>query len=620
VSFRHVLAERAVYEAVAAPQRRLMHRRSGGLLERRSPQPIAQLTRHYREATEWAKWQAYAEQATDFALAAGDESTAAGLILDLLAGADLPAVAVVRLAKKVPFAVFPAARFDDLIRALRAALDGGQLSERDEADVRLMLGRALIATDNREPGRSELERAIPGLAHDPVEAVHAMLLLGLPNATTLPAWRHRQWLQRAAEVTAPMRRADQINLTVTRATALLMLGDETGWDVAAGIPGDAQTAAERRRVTNAGLNIGALAMLWGRYPQARRLLADALQLARGNGYQLFRDMILSTQVHLDFFEGRWHGLAERASTLLATDVHPQTRLEALLVTGLAQAAAGDRAQARRSLEQALATATEARLIYEVIEPAAALGRLVLASGQVAQALQLTEEPAAIVTVKEIWVWAADLGPARAEALIRAGRIGEAAKFQEMFGRGLGGRGTPAARAALIQCRAIVAEGRGEEFRAAAMYAQAAGAWRTLPRPYDALLATESQARCLLAAGQRASALPLLSEALSGLSALGAQADAVRVTNTLNEIGVLARRPWLGGRRGYGGRLSPRELDVVRLIVEGRTNRQIAQALVLSPNTVANHVHSAMRKLGVSSRTALAAQAVENGIVSGSRTG
>jgi DNA-binding NarL/FixJ family response regulator len=130
-----------------------------------------------------------------------------------------------------------------------------------------------------------------------------------------------------------------------------------------------------------------------------------------------------------------------------------------------------------------------------------------------------------------------------------------------------------------------------------------------------LLAAESQARCLLAAGQRTSAVPVLSDALSGLSALGARAGAARVMNTLNEIGASARRPWLGGRRGYGNQLSPRELDVVRLIARGRTNRQIAQALVLSPKTVANHVHSAMHKFGVSSRTALAAQAVENGVVS-----
>ena len=91
---------------------------------------------------------------------------------------------------------------------------------------------------------------------------------------------------------------------------------------------------------------------------------------------------------------------------------------------------------------------------------------------------------------------------------------------------------------------------------------------------------------------------------------------MRVIRTLNEHGVRARRPWWGGRRGYGDQLSPRELDVVRLLIDGRTNRQVAEELVLSPKTVANHVDSLMRKLGVSSRTALAVRAVETGLVSG----
>jgi DNA-binding NarL/FixJ family response regulator len=91
---------------------------------------------------------------------------------------------------------------------------------------------------------------------------------------------------------------------------------------------------------------------------------------------------------------------------------------------------------------------------------------------------------------------------------------------------------------------------------------------------------------------------------------------MRVIRTLNEHGVQARRPWWGGRRSYGDKLSPRELDVVRLLIDGRTNRQVAEELVLSPKTVANHVDSLMRKLGVSSRTALAVRAVEAGLVSG----
>jgi DNA-binding CsgD family transcriptional regulator/tetratricopeptide (TPR) repeat protein len=613
VSFRHVLAERAVYEAVAAPQRRLMHRRAGGLLASQSPQPVAQLTRHYREAAD-PRWHDYAEEATDLALAAGDETTATGLILDLMADPGLPPAATVRVLKRLPFTAVPASRFGDLLRPLRAALDAGDLGKRDEADVRLMLGRALISIDEREAGQAEIERAIPGLGHDPVEAVRAMIYLGMPHVTTWPASRHRQWLERAAELTALVPRSEQTDLAINRATALLLLGDQAGWEVTAQIPGDGLTPRERLYEVKGLLNVADMAVMWGRYPHARQLLARGLELARASGYQMLRDMILATQAHLDFLEGSWDGLAERAGALVAeADIHPGARLEALLVTGLVQAAVGNSGQASQLLERALATAREAGLVFEVVEPAAALGRLALADGRADDAMRITEEAVAIISAKETWIWGADLGPVRAGALVAAGRTGGAAELEEMFSRGLGGVAAPAARAALIQCGAILAEGRGDPDQAAMLFAQAAAAWQQLPRPYDALLAAESHGRCLLAAGQREPAIPVLSEVLSGLSALGARDDAVRVFDILNDAGVPVRRPWLG-RRGYGDQVSPRELEVVRLIAEGQTNRQIANALVLSPKTVANHVDSAMRKLGVSSRAALAARAVEDGMV------
>jgi DNA-binding NarL/FixJ family response regulator len=60
-------------------------------------------------------------------------------------------------------------------------------------------------------------------------------------------------------------------------------------------------------------------------------------------------------------------------------------------------------------------------------------------------------------------------------------------------------------------------------------------------------------------------------------------------------------------------LSPRELDVVRGIVAGQSNQEIAVDLFISPNTVSNHVSNIMNKLGLDSRTAIATWAVRNGV-------
>ena len=502
VSFRHLLAAQAVYEAIAVPERRVLHRRAGHALERRSPQPIEQLARHYREAGQPGKWCRYAEQTADLALAAGDQATASTLLLDLLTSADLSADAVVRLVKKIPFAFTGESRFRDLASALRSVVAEQAPDQPAEAEARMLLGRVLLLMDEREAARAEVERAIPHLANDPVEAARAMILLGWPAGTTWPTARHRQWLQRAEEMTASLPPEDRLNLTVGRAGALLMLGDQDGWSAAMQIPDEPRSPRERQHVVKAHLNIANMAMMWGRYDEARRRLAKGLELAEAHEYWRFRDLILVNQVHLDWLAGAWDGLAERASALSDDpDILPLARMEAVLVMGLMHAAAGERAQAERALDLVL-TEVRQRGAYESwLEPAAALARLQLADGRAEDAVRITDEPIGIVDTKGTWVWAVDIAPVRVEALVAAGRADEAAELIWVFGEEDRDRDAPATTAALATCRAVLAEGQGRWVKAATLFARAAAAWHVLPRPYEELLARERQARCLLASGQ-----------------------------------------------------------------------------------------------------------------------
>ena len=77
---------------------------------------------------------------------------------------------------------------------------------------------------------------------------------------------------------------------------------------------------------------------------------------------------------------------------------------------------------------------------------------------------------------------------------------------------------------------------------------------------------------------------------------------------------VARVDALSGRTEAPDGLSPRELEVVRLIAAGRTNAGIAADLFLSEKTVARHVSNIFGKLGVGTRTAVAAYAFEHGLV------
>jgi DNA-binding NarL/FixJ family response regulator len=89
-----------------------------------------------------------------------------------------------------------------------------------------------------------------------------------------------------------------------------------------------------------------------------------------------------------------------------------------------------------------------------------------------------------------------------------------------------------------------------------------------------------------------------------------------------ELVVMRRLAWVGdhrlGRRAAGqlehAGLSRRELEVLRLVSVGRTNREIARELFLSPRTIDMHVRNVLTKLGCRSRTEATRRAVELGLL------
>ena len=77
-------------------------------------------------------------------------------------------------------------------------------------------------------------------------------------------------------------------------------------------------------------------------------------------------------------------------------------------------------------------------------------------------------------------------------------------------------------------------------------------------------------------------------------------------------GVLLSQEAVNSGQGRGGSLTERERDVLGLIADGRSNREIARALVLSEKTVKTHVSNILMKLDVADRTQAALWAVRNG--------
>jgi ATP/maltotriose-dependent transcriptional regulator MalT len=134
--------------------------------------------------------------------------------------------------------------------------------------------------------------------------------------------------------------------------------------------------------------------------------------------------------------------------------------------------------------------------------------------------------------------------------------------------------------------------------------RALDAWRTLEAPYEV-----ARTRVLIAEACRALDDPEacaleLEAALAHFVQLGALPDAARVERLLGGAA--------GDDTGHG--LSPRELEVLRLVAAGKSNREIAGALVISEHTVARHVQNIFGKLRISSRAAATAFAFEHDLV------
>jgi DNA-binding NarL/FixJ family response regulator len=103
------------------------------------------------------------------------------------------------------------------------------------------------------------------------------------------------------------------------------------------------------------------------------------------------------------------------------------------------------------------------------------------------------------------------------------------------------------------------------------------------------------------AGRRADAREPLRQALELARVCGADAIAARAHDELVTAGARPRRDPTESRSN----LTASELRVARLAAEGKTNREIAQALFVTENTIETHLRSVFRKLEIRSRSQLA---------------
>lgn len=319
-------------------------------------------------------------------------------------------------------------------------------------------------------------------------------------------------------------------------------------------------------------NLGSGAVMARRYAMADRWLQECLDWCAARDLDYYRAHAVSWKARSEFEQGRW---AAAAATVDATDAAasaiPQIHTDLRSVLGRLRVRRGD-PDAERPLREAMSLAARTRDVERLCPPAAGLAEAAWLSGRDDLIPALVEETYQRALELPHHAWA------KGELALwmwRAGAIDRAPEgVAEPYARQIDG-----------------------DWRAAAR------AWDDLGCPYEAAVARADSANVgdLLAA-------------LEALGRLGARPMADVIAARLRHGGVraLPRRPTRATLENPAG-LTNRELEVVTLLTEGRTNPDIAAALHISAKTAGHHVSAIMAKLNVHSRRDAARAAHELGI-------
>ena len=383
-----------------------------------------------------------------------------------------------------------------------------------------------------------------------------------------------------------------------------------------GIRRDLMERAAALEESVAAVRPGRPAPLWSRGMVWASMLkwADQFEQARAGFEELHGRMLergdegslaflLSNMSELECWAGNFNLAARYAAegVRLAALTEQGTMVGAnLYAKALVEAHRGLVEEARAAAEQALAHAKASGNATVTLMSLSALGFLELSLGQPAAAhahLGPIAEGLAAVGVGEPGVLR--FVPDEVEALIQLGELERARALVDA----LEGRGRALDRAWALatgaRSRALLLAAAGDLAGAHAALERALDAHQRLPQPFE-------RGRTLLAlgtvqrrSGQKRAARETLDQALRTFERLGARLWAERARGELRRI---------GGRAASTGQLSETEERIVALVRAGRTNDEVARELSLSAKTVAWNLSKVYRKLGLRSRTELAARA------------
>ena len=337
------------------------------------------------------------------------------------------------------------------------------------------------------------------------------------------------------------------------------------------------------------------------YARARELFEAELASAQDEGITSGLALLLGNLADLEI----WSGELDRAGHLL-DEVHEtgdDSPVTAVVggVRGLLQVCQGRVEEGRRAIDSAIETAAGVNMPILVLDNAYALG-VACALGDPSDTHEHLAPFVAFArggrrhrAVTPALRARRDQRPRAARRLDAAARAaGLLRALRDPVAQMLGhGRDRP--------LPALLAIARGEVPEASSAIERAIAFHQQVHQPFE-------EARTWLVAGEihrraraKRKARESLTRALGLFEGLGSPAWAQRVRDELGRVGLRADRP-----ADAGSELTAAEREVVELVISGLSNREVAEHLFMGQRTVESHLTHVYRKLGVRSRTQLAA--------------
>jgi DNA-binding CsgD family transcriptional regulator/tetratricopeptide (TPR) repeat protein len=577
--FRHDLARQAIQEAMPAPRARLWHAAVLQALLSREQSPLARIVHHARAAGDEAAVVRIAPQAAEQASMLGAHREAVSHYEAALQMAtSLSPVERAQLLEKRAYEYYLTGEIENAAADRQAALavwQSEQWQEKEGENLRWLSRLAWFQGQRRDAERyttqaiAVLEALPPSreLAMAYSNRAQLYMLSGETEAAT-------SWGQRAIRLAEVFGDTEIVVHALNNVgTGLLESGDEAGRSLLLSSLQQALAHDMQEHVARAYTNLGAASVMTRDYARAATYLNQGIAYCEERDLDSWSLYMRGWRARARLEQGQWSGAIDDASAVLrARQGAAILRLPALIALATIYVRRGD-AGTGAVLDEALKLALETDELQRIAPVAAACAEAAWWQGQPQQVVAAVSEPFDLACERgssweigylAVWLW-------RAGALeVPPPQTAEPYRLQMM----------------------------GD-------WRQAATNWEQLGCPYEQALAL---------AGGDAQAQK---EALAIFDQLGAVPAAEALRQQLRSQGI--RRIPQGPRpdaADHPAGLTPRQWEVLSLLVEGLSDKEIGERLFISAKTAGHHVSAVLAKLEVTSRQEAAMMAVQAGWFAG----